>query len=49
MAFVRAYPKHCFSFEKDHPRAKVLLMEENFRSNAKIVEAADRFIQENQS
>lgn len=46
--FRAAYPKALLSFEKDHPRAKVLLMEENFRSNAKIVEAADRFIQENQ-
>ena len=42
-----AYPKALLSFEKDHPGAKVLLMEENFRSNAKIVEAADKFIQKN--
>ncbi len=45
--FRAAYPEALLSFEKDHPGAKVLLMEENFRSNANIVEAADRFIQKN--
>ncbi len=45
--FRAAYPKAMLSFEKNHPGAKVLLMEENFRSNARIVEAADRFIQKN--
>lgn len=45
--FRAAYPEALLSFEKNHPGAKVLLMEENFRSNAKIVDAADRFIQEN--
>ena len=45
--FRAAYPKALLSFEKNHPGAKVLLMEENFRSNAKIVEAADKFIQKN--
>ena len=45
--FRAAYPEALLSFEKDHPGAKVLLMEENFRSNARIVEAADRFIQKN--
>ena len=35
------------AFEQDHPGAKVLLMEENFRSDADIVQAADRFIQKN--
>ena len=43
--FRAAYPEALLSFEKKHPGAKVLLMEENFRSNAKIVEAADKFIQ----
>lgn len=42
-----AYPKALLSFEKNHPGANVLLMEENFRSNANIVEAADKFIQRN--
>ena len=45
--FRAAYPKAMLSFEKNHSGAKVLLMEENFRSNARIVEAADRFIQKN--
>ncbi len=45
--FRAAYPEALLSFEKNHPGAKVLLMEENFRSNAKIVEAADKFIQKN--
>lgn len=45
--FRAAYPEALLSFEKKHPGAKVLLMEENFRSNAKIVEAADKFIQKN--
>lgn len=45
--FRAAYPEALLSFEKNHPGAKVLFMEENFRSNAKIVAAADRFIQKN--
>lgn len=45
--FRAAYPEALLDFEKDHPGAKVLLMEENFRSNAKIVSAADKFIQKN--
>ena len=45
--FRAACPEALLSFEKKHPGAKVLLMEENFRSNAKIVEAADKFIQKN--
>lgn len=45
--FRAAYPKALLNFEQAHPGAKVLLMEENFRSNAKIVVAADRFIQKN--
>ena len=42
-----AYPEALLSFEKNHPGAKVLLMEENFRSGAGIVKAADTFIQKN--
>ena len=45
--FRAAYPQALLSFEKDYPGAGVLLMEENYRSNARIVEAADRFIQKN--
>ncbi len=45
--FRAAYPEALLSFEQNHPKAKVLLMEENFRSNAKIVAAADEFIQKN--
>lgn len=45
--FRAAYPEALLSFEQDHPGARVLLMEENFRSNAHIVEAADRFIRKN--
>lgn len=46
--FRAAYPEALLDFEKNHTNAKVLLMEENFRSNAKIVLAADRFIQKNE-
>lgn len=45
--FRAAYPEALLSFEKDHPEARVLLMEKNFRSNGEIVAAADRFIQKN--
>ena len=46
--FRAAYPEALLNFEKVHSHARVLLMEENFRSNAKIVAAADHFIQQNQ-
>ncbi len=45
--FRAAYPQALLEFEKDHKNAKVLLMEENFRSNARIVERADHFIRKN--
>ena len=45
--FRAAYPEALLSFEKKYPNAKILLMEENFRSNANIVNAADAFIQKN--
>ena len=45
--FRAAFPDALLSFEKDHPGAKVLLMEENFRSNANIVYMADFFIKKN--
>ena len=45
--FRAAYPDALLEFEQHHPGARVLLMEENFRSDAIIVRAADRFIQKN--
>ena len=45
--FRAAYPEALLEFEQHHPGAKVLLMEENFRSDANIVQAADHFIQKN--
>ena len=45
--FRAAFPEALLNFEKDHPGAKVLLMEENFRSNANIVYVADYFIRKN--
>ena len=45
--FRAAYPEALLEFEQHHPRANVLLMEENFRSDANIVQAADSFIQKN--
>lgn len=42
-----AYPEALLEFEQRHAGAKVLLMEENFRSDANIVAAADHFIQKN--
>jgi DNA helicase-2/ATP-dependent DNA helicase PcrA len=46
--FRAAYPEALLSFEKNHKDARVLVMEENFRSNAQIVSAADRLIQKNE-
>lgn len=46
--FRAAYPEALLDFEKVYPGAKVLLMVDNFRSNAKIVRAADGFIQINE-
>lgn len=45
--FRAAYPEALLNFEHDHPGAKVLVMNKNYRSNAQIVDAADRFIQHN--
>lgn len=45
--FRAAYPEALLDFEKTHKGARVLLMEENFRSDAHIVEAANRFIRKN--
>jgi len=46
--FRAAYPEALLSFEKEHPGAKVLLMEQNYRSRKEIVTAADRFIAKNE-
>ncbi len=45
--FRAAYPEALMNFEKEHEEAKVLLMEQNFRSDANIVSAADKFISRN--
>lgn len=45
--FRAAYPDALLNFEKEHRGAKVLVMDKNYRSNARIVETADRFIQKN--
>lgn len=45
--FRAAYPQALLDFEKTYTNAKVLLMEENFRSTREIVEVADKFIQRN--
>ena len=45
--FRAAYPDALLNFGKDHPGAKVLYMDKNYRSNAKIIQAADIFIQHN--
>ncbi|WP_292214845.1 ATP-dependent helicase [Butyrivibrio sp.] len=45
--FRAAYPEALLNFEKEHLGAKVLVMDKNYRSNATIVETADKFIQRN--
>ena len=45
--FRAAYPQALLSFTDDHPQGRVLVMEENYRSNANIVQAADAFIRRN--
>lgn len=47
--FRAAYPDALLNFEKDYPGAKVLVMDKNYRSNARIVSAADGFIQHNKN
>jgi len=46
--FRAAFPEALLSFEKEHPGAKVLLMEQNYRSQKEIVTAADMFISKNE-
>ena len=45
--FRAACPEALLNFERTHPGARVLLMEENYRSTPQIVTAADRFIRQN--
>ena len=45
--FRAAYPEALLNFEKENRGAKILLMEQNYRSGEGIVQAADRFIQQN--
>jgi len=46
--FRAAYPQALLEFEKEYPNAKVLLMEQNYRSSREIVAAADAFIRKNE-
>ncbi len=45
--FRAAYPQALTEFDTVYPNAKVLYMEQNYRSTRQIVAAADRFIQKN--
>lgn len=45
--FRAAYPDALMSFTRDHERASVLLLEQNYRSVPEIVTMADRFIARN--
>jgi DNA helicase-2/ATP-dependent DNA helicase PcrA len=47
--FRAAYPDALLSFEADHPGARVLLLEKNYRSTPQIVAVADGFIAKNKS
>ena len=47
--FRAAWPQALLEFERVWPEAKVLMMETNYRSTKSIVEAADAFIQRNES
>ena len=45
--FRAAYPEALLDFKKDYPKAKILLMEENYRSTKQIVAAANAFVSRN--
>ena len=47
--FRAAWPQALLEFQQVYPEAKVLVMEQNYRSTRTIVEAADAFIQRNQN
>ncbi len=46
--FRAAYPQALTEFDTVYPNARVLFLEQNYRSTRQIVSAADRFIQKNQ-
>ena len=46
-AFRAAFPDALMSFTSDHPGARLLLIEENYRSTPEIVDAANRFVVKN--
>ena len=45
--FRAAYPEALLNFKADYPGAKILLMEENYRSTKEICAAADAFVAKN--
>ena len=47
--FRAAFPQALTGFDRVYPGAQILYLERNYRSNARIVEAADRFIQKNEN
>ena len=47
--FRAACPQALTGFDRLYPEARILYLERNYRSNARIVEAADRFIQKNRN
>lgn len=47
--FRAAYPEALLNFEKDHPGATILFMEENYRSTPEIIHLANSFIAQNLS
>jgi superfamily I DNA/RNA helicase len=47
--FRAAFPRALLEFRQQHSHARVLLMEDNFRSDAAIVEAANRLIVHNKA
>lgn len=47
--FRAAYPEELMSFGKNYPEAKILLMEQNYRSTKTIAERANAFIKSNSS
>ncbi len=45
--FRAAYPEALMNFSREHPGAKVLLLEQNYRSSDEIVAAANAFVSKN--
>ena len=46
--FRAAYPQALLNFKTDYPDAKILLMEQNYRSSSEIVSVANAFVSKNQ-